>query len=529
MSSVPTAESQPDSDEIQQSQPSALEGLGKHSLIYAIGVIVGRAVSFLMLPIYTRYLTPADYGVLALVELTLDFISILAGARLALGVFRFYHKADTETEREQIVSTSFLLIAIMYSFVGLATFAAAELLSSLVFGSGENALLIRIAAVNVALNALAVVPFSLARVKDRSVLFVGANIAKALLSVTFVLIFLVGLDLGVLGVFLATLVSNLMIGSAMTIWMYRAVPLGWDSAQARQLLRYGIPLVATQFATWIATFSDRFFLQSVADEAEVGLYNLAYQFGFIMLTIGYGPIDQVWNPRRFRAAREANSDELLSRGFLIINLSVLTVAVGISLFVFDLLRIMATPPFFPAAQVVPLILVAYILQCWSTVQDVGILVSERTEYVTLANVIAGVVAVAGYALLIPKYLAWGAASATLAAFAVRYILTYYFSQRLWRIEYRWKPVVVLVGWACLIAGAGLLLPELPIVPSVLVRSGLGVAYLAGVWWLPILGEEDRVVARQTARTVGSAARAMWVRIRRVGLGEALSRSDGAEE
>jgi O-antigen/teichoic acid export membrane protein len=479
-------------------EPSMFAGVGKHTLVYGLGMLIGRAVSFLMLPIYTRFLTPADYGVMALVELTLDFISILAGAQLALGVFRFYHKVETQREKEEIVSTSFLLVAGMYFMVGLGAFLAAAPLSQLVFGSTEHAILIRIAAFNLTAGALLIVPMSFARVQDRSVLFVGANLVKMLLSLGFVLLFLVWMRLGILGVFLASLLANVIVGGALTVWLYRSVQFSWRRSAATQLLRYGLPLVATQFATWAATFSDRFFLQAVSDEGTVGLYNLAYQFGFIMVVIGFFPVEQVWGPRRFKAAEHPDGDHLLSRGFLLINVLLISVAVAISLFVYDLLRVMATEPFWSAAHVVPVILVAFIFQCWASIQDIGILMSEKTEFITLANFVAAAVAVTGFFFLIPAFGPWGAASATAIAFFVRYALTYAFAQRLWPIRYRWTPVLVLVGWAAVIAAAGLAMPELPIVTSIAARTILGALFLAGIWFLPILTAQDRQYGRAMA-------------------------------
>jgi O-antigen/teichoic acid export membrane protein len=495
-----------EADERSAPTLSAFEGLGKHTLVYALGMIVGRAMSFLMLPIYTRYLTPADYGVMALIELTLDFIAIVAGAQLALGVFRFYHKATTTREREEFVSTAFLLVAGMYCLVGLVTLLAAAPLSQLLFGSLENVLIIRVAAVNIALGALMIVPLSLARVRDRSILYVGAGLVKLFLSVVGALVFLVWLGLGVLGVFLATLIANAVVGGALTVWLYRTVGPRWSREAAAQLLRYGIPLVATQFATWVATFSDRYFLQAAGDEAVVGLYSLAYQFGFIMVIIGFSPLDQVWGPRRFRAAAEPDSDRALARGFLLVNVLLLSVAVAISLFVYDFLRILTTPAFFTASKVVPLILIAYVFQCWASVQDIGILVREKTEYITIANVGAAAVAVLGYLLLIPHFLAWGAAVATVLAFFTRWALTYVFSQRLHPVRYAWRPVLLLAAWAVVVSGVALLLPPLSLAASIGVRASLGALFLAGVWLLPILGDEDRRAARSAARTAWSFGR-----------------------
>ncbi len=467
------------------------QGVARHSLIYALGVVVARAVSFLMLPIYTRFLTPADYGVMALVEMTLDFVTIIAGAKLVLGVFRYYHKAETQEEREEVVSTSFLLVAGLYSIVGMAAFLASEPLSRLVFGSGQNVILFQIASVNVALGALLMVPLSLARVEDRSVFFVGMNLVKLVLQVVAVLVFLVVMDLGVLGVFLASFVANLLVGGFATLWLYRRVRLSWTGRAAQNLFRYGLPLMLTKVATFATTFSDRFFLQAVADETAVGLYNLAYQFGFILVMVGFSPIDQIWNPKRFAVAERTDRDDVLSRGFILINVVLISVAVAISIFVYDLLRVMATPPFWSAAEVVPLILIAYVLQSWASVQDIGILLAERTRYVALANFVAAAVAVLGYLLFIPRYLQWGAAGVTVLAFAVQFGLIYWFSQRLRPIRYRWKPVFFLCGWAAVAVGVGLLLPELPVILSVLARSAIGLVFLTGVWALPILEGRDK--------------------------------------
>ena len=87
-------------------------GVVRHTLIYGLGTLLQKGVSFLMLPLYTRLLTPTDYGILALIDMTLDVISIGAGAQLAYAIFRFYHKADTEAERHTVVSTVFVALTV---------------------------------------------------------------------------------------------------------------------------------------------------------------------------------------------------------------------------------------------------------------------------------------------------------------------------------------------------------------------------------------------------------------------------------
>jgi O-antigen/teichoic acid export membrane protein len=269
--------------------------------------------------------------------------------------------------------------------------------------------------------------------------------------------------------------------------------------------------MAMQLATFLATFSDRFFLQAYADEAKVGLYNISYTFGFLLVTIGFTPMDTVWGPKRFHVARQDNRDRVLSRGFLIHNVLVFTVAVEITLYVGDALKVMTTEDYWPAARVVPVILVAYILQCWASVQDIGILVSEKTQYLTIANVVAALVAVVGFALLVPPYLEWGAAIATVVAFATRYGMTFWFSQRLWPVRYEWGPVLVVAAWSVAIAGASLLLPPMEIVASLAVRTALVLTFGVGLWILPILDTSQRAEVMRAVRWAIAAGKRRVVR------------------
>jgi O-antigen/teichoic acid export membrane protein len=508
---VPAEEAAPPATAIREGagQDGGLfAGVARHSMIYGLGMIIGRAVSFIMLPIYTRYLTPADYGVMALVEMTLDFITILAGARLVVGFFHFYHGAKSEQQRNEASSTSFLLIAGLYALVGVTIMAAAEPLSRLIFQSDAHTLVIRLGAANVACQSLLIVPLSLARVEDRSVMYVMVNLAKLFVALALNVAFVIVLGLGVKGAFMASLTANALVGGALAVWLLRRTGWSFSPVMTRKILRFGIPLVATQIATFVVTFGDRYFLQAVADETAVGLYNMAYTFGFLLVMVGFAPMDQTWGPKRFEVARRPNAGPILARGFVLLNVLLLTVATGIGLLVHDVIRIMAAPAFHAASAVIPVLLVAYVLECWASVQDIGILIKERTEYITLANMLSAVAALVGYTILIPLYLTWGAAVATVLAVAVRCFLTYRYSQMLFPVAYHWRPVVVLCIWSASIVSAGLLLPELPVLTSLMTRFALVGIYFAGLWLLPVLEPTDREALLRYVRLGAERVRGM---------------------
>lgn len=462
-----------------------MKGVGRHAAVYGLGILMSKVVAFVMLPIYTRYLTTDDYGVMALIEMTLDVIAIVAGAQLALGIFRFYHKATSELERDAVVSTAVLGLAVSYAVVGGIALVSAPFLSDLVFGNTEQTFLIRLAAGSLGFSSLTIVPLAYARVQDRSTLFVMANLARLVLSLGLNLLTLVYLGMGIEGVFVSSFISSFVVGVTLSVWVFHNVGLHFSRKATKDLLRYGVPLMATQLATFIATFSDRYFLNAAADEGAVGIYSMAYQFGFLLAAVGYAPFETVWAPKRFEIAKRPDRDEVLSRGFEYENILLLTCGLGIALFVGDVLRIMATPPFFSAADIVPVILVAYIFQAWAGAHDIGILISEKTGFVTLANWTAAAVALLGYWLLVPRYFGLGAALATVASFGTRWLLTYLFSQGLWRVQYAWSPVLRLLTLAVVGSLVGIALPDLPILISLGARTAIVALYGVLAWRLAI--------------------------------------------
>jgi O-antigen/teichoic acid export membrane protein len=152
--------------------------LGKHTLYYGVGILVEKGVAFAMLPFYTRYLTPADYGVMALVALTLEVVMIVAGARLATGVHRYYHKAETEEQRRGVVATALLLLAVSFFALGAVCWLLAADLSALVIGTRQYDDLFRLAAASLGFQGLLIVPLAYFRVRGQSGRYTAATLSK---------------------------------------------------------------------------------------------------------------------------------------------------------------------------------------------------------------------------------------------------------------------------------------------------------------------------------------------------------------
>ena len=248
-----------------------------------------------------------------------------------------------------------------------------------------------------------------------------------------------GFGLGVAGILYSGFLVSAIFGMVLAIWLVREVGLRFSRAILLQLRSFGVPYQISTAGSFFLVFGDRFFLGYSRSIGEVGLYGLAYQFGFLLGSLVELPFFRAWNPERFlqsglpRAERDASYNEGLS----LLNVFLVLTATGIVLFTPAVIRLATTAEFHSAAAVVPVIVAAYVVQCYTMVVAFGIDVSTRTKYYTYATWSSVLVIAVLYAVLIPPYGGFGAAWATLLAFVVRFALTYFFAQRLWPVKYSW--------------------------------------------------------------------------------------------
>lgn len=488
-------------------EAQSMRRLGRDTLVYLTGTILARLVSFVMLPVYTRYLTPTDYGILQMLDLAVDIASILISAGATAGIMRFYFKAKTEEERKTILATAFLLQIGLNGIGTLLLVAAAPLIQHHVLGGEGTLTMVRIAAFNFTLGVLTSVPLFLFQARQQSGRFITVNLVRLVMQLGLNILFVVALRWGPLGVLTSGLLTHIVLGLTLGGLLLRHTGIRFSLPVVRDFRRYGVPYQFTKAATFILTFGDRFFLQHYHNLAVVGVYGIAYMFGFLLVGNVGAPFLRAWGPQRHMLihAPKPVRDAHYNRGFLYGNLMLVTAATIMGLFIRPVLGIMVTEAFRSAANLVPIILAAYLFQAWKSIVEFGIQVSERTKYVTYAAWISMVVVLILYWVLIPPLGGLGAALSTLVAMAVRFGLQLHWSQKLWPIAYDWRPHRRLV--ACGGAAVGLAFAIAPsgLVAQFALSTVLAAGYAGLVWWL-VLGPDDRRVVLEIVRSPRSMRR-----------------------
>ena len=478
--------------------------VGRHTVVYGTGVILGKLASFLMLPIYTRFLSTADYGVLELLAMTIDVISMIAGIGLAGGVFKFYAEFDKAKDRREVMSTVALGTLGLSMCTALAGFAFAEQINGLVFPDGGNPQYFRIFFLIYFFQSAGAPAMLLLRIQERSTAFVAVNLAKLLFSLSLNIYFVVVRGLGVPGVLYANLIVSATTAVVLSAYTFSQVGFSFSMPKFRQMSRFGAPLVVVSVSSFILTFSDRYFLNYFASTSDVGIYALAYRFSFVLSALTVMPFQQVWEPRRFDIARKPEAGAIYRRMFFYYSLALLGGGTVMVALIKDFLTIMAAPEFLPAYRVVPLIVVVTVIQQWTTYSNLGLYLRNRTSLLAWASLTAVAVALTLNWLLIPRFGIFGAAWATVGAYVIRFGIIYALSQAHYRIDYPWGKVSVLGATFLLVCVVRLSISPASLTLSLMLSLGLAAVALTFIY-LQLLSRSER------ATIIGTLGR---VRLRR---------------
>jgi O-antigen/teichoic acid export membrane protein len=427
----------------------------RHSIIYGLSVAISQVAVFFLIPVYTRYLTPADYGVLEIFQTTALILGVILVMGMTAALFMSYFNYDDEERRKTVVGTAFIFLTGTSFLFLLILMAVAGDFSSLFFGSVEYTFYFRVIFLTLFFNVGTGIAFSVFRAREESKRYAIFAVIQFLTTVGLNILFVVFLHKGVLGILEGALIAAFLIYCILLRDIVKNAKFSFSIAELKEMLSFGLPLVPAGLAAWIMTMADRYFLQFLSTSQELGLYSLGYKFGMVVQALIVGPFTLAWGPFLWSVAKEKNAKDIYSSIFTYFVLVGTAVALALSVLSKQVLEVMAAPAFYGAYKVIPLIAVSYVLYGCYQILPVGINLEKKTKYLALIVGVGAVVNLGLNYLLIPSYGMMGAAVATLIAYLLLPLGSYFVSERYYPIKYEWGRVAKIVIAAGLVYAGSL--------------------------------------------------------------------------
>lgn len=417
--------------------------IGKNSMIYMIGQSLSRVVGFFMIPVYTRYIAPSNYGAMEIVEIISSILLLTISIGASDSMSRYYYSKGNQEERNAIVSTLIIGFAVISIPVVFLFWLSAPFLSKYILEDNSYINILQIAFITAWFGMLCDFGFSYFRMIYRAKLFVTLTTLQLFIALSLNIWFIIYLKLDITGIFYSTLISQGIIGILMSLCILRQVGTKLSANLLYEMIRFGMPLVPSRIGLMLGFVSNRFFLRWLgpADPAialgQIGLFALGHKFGVIINRFVNAPFNSFWAPRRMELLLDSKNDskETVARVCTYATFCSIYAGLVLSATVADAIQIMAAPSYKGAHTVVPFVVLSYIALGLETHFMTGIIYAKKTKLTAYITLFSLLIIVIWNIVFIPKYGLIGAATSNLAGYCIRLIMIYYVSQRLYLIPY----------------------------------------------------------------------------------------------
>lgn len=441
--------------------------------------VLQQGVGFFLLPVYTRYLSPQDYGRIEVLMVSVFLALMVVGQGLPPALLRqlSYVHAEDGRRRRLAAGVAFAHIAISATvFLG-AVALTSQFLSTALFASREHGALVVVGAAIVGLQALAALGNAVLLSRDRIPALVGMSLAQFGVKLALNILFVVVLEKGFVGIIWGHLAGEAVGVLLFVPLVWRHVEWGFDRQELRSLLRYGMPLIASSLSLQVLMVSDRYVIRWLRPGADLGLYAVANKFAMAFVFIAIEPLERMWEVRGLELAREKDGPEWIARVanlYLALGGLASLVAIGMAE---PLVRIATTPAFTASHGAVGILIAGAVLFGLGEVFKLPMRVSGASARISLVAAVAAVFNLGITVAMVPRLGFLGAAVATALSFALFAVLNVWGARTHMAVPYDWGRLTLMGGLLLLVCVVQPAMLELDPLSRLLISAGMALVWL----------------------------------------------------
>lgn len=408
--------------------------LASNTVTFAIGTFSSKFLVFLMLPLYTRALSNAEYGEIDLVVQTCNIMIPIASIGIMNSVIRF--GLDSSANKKSVFSIGLLTCLTGFAFLWLAW----PVFMSIGFLSNYIAY-VYLFVLTAALQSLC---SNFIRSQEYVRLYAFDGVMRTVLTIALNILFLVILHWGVAGYLLATICPNAIstIVLFLVARLYRFLSLrDIDKTTINGMLKYALPLIPTTISMWIVNISDRYFLSYLIGNEANGLYAVAYKVPTI-ITIMAALFMDAWQISSVNEYREKDAAGFFSKVFSVYGSLVFLASSVIIAFTQVITNILVSSDFYNAWKYMPILVLATVFSCFATFLSSLYMNEKKSGHVLLTTAVSAVINIILNFLLIPLYGIQGAGISTLFSYIAMFLIRAVHSRSFIKIELGMPKLII---------------------------------------------------------------------------------------
>ncbi|TDS65020.1 O-antigen/teichoic acid export membrane protein [Myroides indicus] len=397
--------------------------------VYLGSSVINKAIPFLLLPILTKYLSPEEYGILALYQVMISFVMPFIGMNMQNNITRnFFSKS-----KEFLAKVIFNLVVVLTTTTVVVTLI---LSIYLLLGGNHFSIPTRwIYALPIMAYMGALNDFNLSILRNsKKPLFYGAfEISKTIIDLSITILLIVVYSFSWEGRAIGMLISTVIIGglSVFRMWKNGYLLIEIDKSQINEILRISLPLIPHALGGVIMAVGDRIIIDQMVGTAEMGIYTVGYQFGMIM-TLVTTAFNQTWTPWMYEllAQNKLENKIKIVKATYITCISFILIALLITTISYFLLPYMTTKEYHGAFVYVIWVALGYaFFGMYTLVFPYGVHVG-KTSYLGIITFSAAAINILANLVLIKLNGPVGSAQATLISYIFMFVSVWWYSNKL---------------------------------------------------------------------------------------------------
>jgi O-antigen/teichoic acid export membrane protein len=412
-------------------------------------------VSIILVPLYTRVLSPADYGAIDIISVISTVVIATVSLQITQAVGRLWPDASDSKERVQYAS-----VALWFSIATLGLSLIIGLLFSRsfsywVFGTGGNELVFQLAVWAIFFVGIFDVLQNQLRWELRSTQAVVSSVITLLVSVVVSIILILVYRWGLIGVYSGTILGN-FIGVLVAIYYLRnSYSLVFSCAKLKEMLNYSLALVPAAVGIYVALYIDRIAIKELMTLTDVGIYGVAYRLASVIHLLTAG-VQGSLTPLIYNNYQLPSTPGEVARIYRYYLFFTLMVFMALGLFSQEILIIFTTPDYYEAYKIVPFLVAAFVLTRMYVFAP-GLVIGKKTKTIAAIYLFSAVLNIMLNFLLIPYFGIEGAAFALVVGGLFQFLLYAGLSGKYYPIPFEVKRCILAsIGVICLL-GLGMII------------------------------------------------------------------------
>lgn len=420
--------------------------LGKDSLIYGGGDVVGKLIALGTFPVIAAKLSPKAFGALEIINTFIAFSGMFINAGLNNALQRYYWDSNYSEAKTVMVSTGFLtltIIGIVYFFI--LILSGSVIINTAKFLNMSFSWSLLIMALSVAvLSQLVQYVQDVTRLHFSPKNFLAISFLSKVLTAAGALFFVVYLEKNISGFLLSQVLVLVTVLPFALLLIKKDLKLKFCVRTSKELISFGYPFIFAGFAYYLFSTIDRWMLAKMSSIEEVGIYSVAFKFSTLILFVS-SAIGQAWSPYAMKIKTDfPDKFQKFYSDFLILLLFFMLVVGGaVALFSGEIIGSFMDADYYSSSTCLVILSFSVIFQATTQVTAVGISIEKKSFLLSRLVWVTAILNIALNYLLIPKYGSVGASIATAVSYLILSSIYLFYTQKLLPLPIDWITLVMM--------------------------------------------------------------------------------------